>query len=107
MKALRAEGVDTIEALVEQMISSRHSRSRPRVAVNEKLFARQDSRQSGLKGLTHQPPQVPLHVDGVLVDPSDIVQFNGQPLHYVLTRASGAGECELHAFDRPRFGGPV
>jgi hypothetical protein len=45
--------------------------------------------------ITHIPPSIELTIDGTVYDPSDIVRFDGQPLHFVL---SGS---DLAAFTDP------
>jgi hypothetical protein len=90
IEALRAEGVDTVEGLVDRLLAFRHPL--PRLTRGESVLARTEAQPATLENIYYQPPQVPLYVDGVSVDPADISRFNGQVLNFVVTKST------LHAF---------
>jgi hypothetical protein len=99
MERLHAEGVDTVEKLVEKLLSYRASNAPRRPhgdAFPGSLLANRETRPKGLKGITHQPPKVPLYVDGVGVDPRDISRFDGRPLEFVVAKQRG-GDAALFA----------
>jgi hypothetical protein len=99
MKKLGDEGVDTVDKLVDKLLT--FQRSNPPRRPNQEpllgsMLASPETRPKGLKPLIHQPPQVPLYVDGEAIDPKDITRFDGRPLEFMVVDTAGA-KSELHA----------
>jgi hypothetical protein len=106
LEGLRAEGVDTIPSLVDRLLAFQNSTQRePRdgAVPAGTALARIDRLQPGRKEIVHRPPQVPLWVDGVAIEPADIVQFNGQELHFMVTKLPQEGKFVLNAFTGPDY----
>ena len=99
MRRLSEEGVDTVDKLVDKLLLFRDSKP-PRKPNQESglgsILASPDTLPKRLKPIIHQPPQVPLYVDGVEIDPKDISQFDGRPLEFLIVNKSGT-QSELHA----------
>lgn len=94
MEKLRAERVDTVDKLVDKLLAYR--KSNPPHKPNHadflgSILASPETRPKSLKPLTHRPPQVPLYVDGVAIDPKDISRFDGRPLEFVITKQPSGG----------------
>src|SRR5205823_4039775 len=101
LKALRAEGVNTIPELVDRLLAFRessHRKPHDGAVLAGSALARIDKPQPEHKEIVHRPPSVPLCVDGVAIEPAEIVQFNGRALHFVVSKLPQEGEVVLYAF---------
>jgi hypothetical protein len=106
LMALSAEGVDTIPELIDRLLAFQNSM--PRKPHDGALPAghaltRMDRLQPGRTEIVHRPPLVPLYVDGLAVEPADIVQFNGEALHFLVSKLPQEGEVVLNAFTGPDY----
>jgi hypothetical protein len=101
IKALRADGVDTVPKLVDLLLTVNDRRSLQPVAgpvLAGAALAIKEAAPTELEKIVHRPPRVPLYVDGVNLKPSEISQFDGRPLHFVVTKPDLKGEIVLQAF---------
>jgi len=92
MEKLHAEGVDTVDKLVEKLLENRKlnfPRKPQSDAFPGRILAHPEIRPKALKPITHQPPKIPLYVDGVDIDPKDISRYNGRPLEFVVAKQRG------------------
>ncbi len=97
MEALKAEGVESVEKLVDRLLESRKSVHPSGRGRGESVLAHQTARPSGKKKIAYHAPQVPLFVDGVSIDPADISRFDGQNLHFVVGSPAAGDKTALHA----------
>jgi hypothetical protein len=80
---LEAEGVRSVEALVERML---HDLRREDLPPPSFVDPDEMMRPSTVEPRPHQVPRMPFILDDVHHEPEDIVRFNGQELHFVMAR---------------------
>jgi hypothetical protein len=99
IEKLQAEGVDPVQKLVDRLLAFRAISPRSTTAPGESLLARREPTPEELKSIHYTPPQVPLYVDGVSIEPAAISRFDGQILNFVIAKPPGGeGKAPLHAF---------
>ncbi len=86
--ALRDEGVDSLDILVEVLAQA--TRKEPRTRSRSRpLNAQQLSNNTATDRaaqIVHQVPHLPFLLRGTLYDPTDIDRFNGKELHFLSAR---------------------
>jgi hypothetical protein len=106
LRALSADGGDPMPQLVDRLLAFQNSRQRKLhdgALPAGNALARIDRPPPERKEIVHRPPQVPLYVDGVAIEPTEIVRFNGQALHFVVSKLPREGEVVLNAFTGPDY----
>jgi hypothetical protein len=99
IKKLHAEGVDTVEKLVDRLLAFRAEPPHSTMTPIESVLPRKDLTPAELKNIHYTPPQVPLYIDGFSVEPAAISRFDGQVLNFVIAKLPGGkGQTALHAF---------
>jgi hypothetical protein len=99
IKKLQGDGVDTIEKLVDRLLAFQAVPARSTVTPAKSALSRGDPTPEQLKNIHYTPPQVPLYIDGVSVEPAAISGFDGQILNFVIAKIPGGNDqTALHAF---------
>lgn len=95
--ALHAEGIDSYELLVDELVHAARRAGTPPQALGIDVLAREAS-PALAERTVHRVPQVPLTVDGVGIEPHEISRFDGRVLDFVT-----AGTGPLAAFSDRRL----
>jgi hypothetical protein len=96
LEALQAEGIESYERLVDELIRAARRAGTPPQRLGLEVLARETSPQL-VERIVHRVPQVPLTVDGIAIEPQEISRFDGQALDFV------AGDGSLAAFTDRRL----
>jgi hypothetical protein len=101
LRALRDDGVDSLERLVERSLDT-HRRTlggrRRAVPIVDRSWRQPPSDAVTDPGpIRHQVPECELIIDGVSYEPADITRFDASPLHTIVA-ANSRGEPVLYAF---------
>lgn len=99
LKKLHAEGVDTVEKVVDRLFAVRGVTPPSTTTPGRSLPVRRSPTPEELKNIHYTPPEVPLYIDGVSAQPATISEFDGQILNFVIARPPGGkGQTALYAF---------
>lgn len=91
--ALKADGVDALDVLIDVLASASRGRVKPR-PLN--FFDPQRASRERVKSI-HQVPYYPFMLNGTLYDPADVKRFDGQELHFI----GGSPNSSILAIDDP------
>jgi hypothetical protein len=93
MTAVRDDGIDTIEQLVERYLtvakSNLDGRDRSHSMMERAFSDHLKTSETAVRPIEHRIPECALVIDGIEVEPADIVRFNDQPLHLVAASRRG------------------
>ncbi len=86
--AFHEEGIGSLEDMAKRLVLTfRDPLSAPQ-AINLGAIMRRTPKRD-LEAIVHKVPKYPVLCDGVVYDPGDIVQFNGQALLYIVDGTFG------------------